>query len=63
MKLIRWPLVVATSYVIYKYAIGKKAKGETVLAEPTEDPAAAKAQRVNAPRKSARPQRKPRKSP
>jgi hypothetical protein len=34
MKLVRWTLAGASFYVIYKYAIGKKAKGEQVFATP-----------------------------
>ena len=34
MKLLRWPLAGVTAYVIYKYAIGKKAKGENVFDSP-----------------------------
>ena len=34
MKLLRWPLAGVTAYVIYKYAIGKKAKGERVFDSP-----------------------------
>jgi len=30
MKLVRWTLAGASFYVIYKYTIGKKAKGEGV---------------------------------
>jgi hypothetical protein len=34
MKLLRWTLAGASAYVIYKYAIGKKAKGEEVFQSP-----------------------------
>lgn len=34
MKLVRWTLAGASFYVIYKYTIGKKAKGEDVFAAP-----------------------------
>ncbi len=34
MKLIRWPVAAATAYVIYKYTIGNKAKGEAVFDSP-----------------------------
>jgi len=34
MKLVRWTLAGASFYVIYKYTIGKKAKGEDVFAGP-----------------------------
>lgn len=39
MKLLRWSLAGATAYVIYKYAIGKKADaGEAVFTSPETDP-------------------------
>lgn len=31
MKLLRWAVAGASVYAIYKYSIGKKAKGEDVL--------------------------------
>ena len=34
MKLVRWPVAAVTAYVIYKYTIGKKSKGEAVFATP-----------------------------
>lgn len=35
MKLSRWALAGASAYVVYKYTIGKKTKGEDVfVAEP-----------------------------
>ena len=34
MKLLRWTLAGAGAYVIYKYSIGKKAKGENVFVSP-----------------------------
>lgn len=34
MKLLRWTLAGASAYVIYKYSIGKKAKGEDVFVSP-----------------------------
>lgn len=37
MKLVRWTLAGASFYVIYKYAIGKKAKGEQVFASPENE--------------------------
>lgn len=39
MKLVRWTLAGASFYVIYKYTIGKKAKGggEDVFAVPEAD--------------------------
>jgi hypothetical protein len=37
MKLMRWTLAGASAYVIYKYTIGKKAKGEDVFVAPEED--------------------------
>jgi len=44
VKIIRWPVAAATAYVIYKYTIGKKDRGEDVFASP-EGEAAGKAQR------------------
>ncbi|GGC29662.1 hypothetical protein GCM10011371_16460 [Novosphingobium marinum] len=37
MKLFRWALGGASAYVIYRYSIGNKAKGEDVLAKPDGD--------------------------
>jgi hypothetical protein len=34
MKLLRWTMAGASAYVIYKYTIGKKAKGEDVFKTP-----------------------------
>ncbi|MCJ2178191.1 hypothetical protein [Novosphingobium album (ex Hu et al. 2023)] len=34
MKLLRWAVGGASAYVIYKYSIGRKAKGEDVFATP-----------------------------
>lgn len=36
MKLLRWTLAGASFYVVYKYAIGKKAKGEDVFETPED---------------------------
>ena len=40
MKLVRWPLAAASAYVIYKYTIGRKAKGEAVFASPEDEESA-----------------------
>ena len=37
MKLLRWTLAGASAYVVYKYTIGKKGKGEEVFVSPEED--------------------------
>jgi hypothetical protein len=37
MKLLRWTLAGASAYAVYKYTIGKKAKGEDVFVAPEED--------------------------
>lgn len=67
MKLLRWAVAGAASasvYVVYRYSIGKKAKGEDVFTSPDEgvaklDDARAKAKAKAAPAKpkpaSARP--------
>jgi hypothetical protein len=34
MKLLRWAMAGASAYVIYKYAIGKRGKGENVFDSP-----------------------------
>ena len=34
MKLYKWTLAGASAYLIYKYSIGKKAKGEDVFISP-----------------------------
>lgn len=53
MKLIRWAAAGASAYVIYKYVIGKKTKGEAVFKSPEADGADA------APAKPKKPARKP----
>jgi hypothetical protein len=54
MKLVRWTLAGASFYVIYKYAIGKKAKGEEVFAAPEQDaPAPVKAEPKPKPKPKA----------
>jgi hypothetical protein len=50
MKLTRWALAGASAYVVYKYGIGKKAKGEDVFVSPEDDAP---------PRESAAPAKKP----
>jgi len=37
MKLTRWALAGASFYMVYKYTIGKKTKGEKVFASPEKD--------------------------
>jgi hypothetical protein len=39
MKLLRWTLAGASAYAIYKYTIGKPAKGEDVFVAPEADDA------------------------
>lgn len=58
MKLIRWPLAAASAFVIYKYTIGRKAKGEPVFASPEDEEAAP---RLPRPVSKARP--KPKRGP
>lgn len=36
MKLLRWAVGGASVYVIYKYSIGRKAKGEDVFVNPDQ---------------------------
>ncbi len=54
MKLFRWAAAGASAYVIYKYSIGKKAKGEKVFDSPEEDATPAQpakpARRTRAPK-------------
>lgn len=45
MKLVRWTLAGASFYVIYKYSVGKKAKGEQVFTSPEGDPPGAAAEK------------------
>lgn len=54
MKLFRWAAAGASVYVIYKYSIGKKAKGENVFDSPEAGTDA------SAPAKRARAKRTPR---
>ena len=60
MKLVRWTLAGASFYVIYKYAIGKKAKdvGEDVFAAPEPEEQAA-GQIAATPKPKAKRTRKP----
>ncbi len=59
MKLVRWPIAAATAYAVYKYTIGRKAKGEAVFATldeenpektPPRPASATKPKRVRKPR-------------
>lgn len=45
MKLVRWPVAAVTAYVVYKYTIGKKTKGEAVFDAPEPEGAAEVPQR------------------
>ena len=58
MKLVRWPLAAASAYVIYRYAIGRKAKGEKVFASPDDTESAP---RLSRPISKGRP--KPKRGP
>jgi hypothetical protein len=63
MKLLRWTIAGASFYVVYKYSIGKKAKGEGVLVSPEAvqaDVAEGKGIADSAPAKPAKPKSKPR---
>lgn len=61
MKLLRWAVAGAASasvYVVYRYSIGRKAKGEDIFASPDDsvaklDDARAKARAKAAPSKTA----------
>ena len=57
MKLFRWAAAGASVYVIYKYSIGKKAKGEKVFDSPEAgsggDAAGEKPAKKRAPAKRA----------
>ncbi|MCB2061193.1 MAG: hypothetical protein R3E09_04475 [Novosphingobium sp.] len=37
MKLLRWAVAGASVYAVYKYSIGKKAKGEDVFVSPERE--------------------------
>lgn len=52
MKLFRWAMAGASAYVVYKYAIGKKAQGEEVFKSLENSDGD-----VPAPTKPARPRR------
>ncbi len=52
MKLLRWTVAGASFYVIYKYAIGKKAKGEDVFKSPENDPGDGALQGAGRPKRS-----------
>lgn len=56
MKLVRWAFAGASAYVVYKYAIGKKAKGEQVFTSPEtgDDNEPAPAREAAAPRKTSK---------
>jgi hypothetical protein len=58
LKLVRWPLAAASAFVIYKYTIGRKAKGEDVFAAPDDaDPA------PRLPRPASKARAKPKRGP
>lgn len=57
MKLFRWSLAGAGAYAIYKYSIGKKAKGEPVFESPEQAIAEAgegEPQQQRAPKETAK---------
>jgi hypothetical protein len=59
MKLLRWSLAGASAFVIYKYSIGKKAKGDDVLQSPERTLANAKTDaNVRAAKAAEKPKRK-----
>ena len=58
MKLLRWAAAGASVYVVYKYSIGKKAKGEDVFQSPERDLAEQEAEKASEPK--AKPKRKSR---
>lgn len=60
MKLVRWTLAGASFYVIYKYTIGKKAKGEDVFAgsESNEEHAAGQTAATPKPKRTRKPRAK-----
>jgi hypothetical protein len=61
MKLLRWSLAGASAFVIYKYSIGKKAKGDDVFKTPERTLANAKEDgnvRAAARKKAAKPKTK-----
>jgi hypothetical protein len=61
MKLLRWSLAGASAYVIYKYSIGKKAKGDDVFNTPERTLVNAKEDgnlRAAARKKAAKPKAK-----
>ena len=59
MKLVRWPVAAVTAYVIYKYTIGKKTKGEAVFASPEPEEAPAEPEK---PEAAAKPKPKPKRT-
>ena len=61
MKLFRWAAAGASVYVIYKYSIGKKAKGEKVFDSPQAKPEP-KPEPDTAPGQSATKRAKPRRA-
>jgi hypothetical protein len=54
MKLLRWAMAGASAYVVYKYTIGSKGKGEEVFKSPDTDgepvPALSKPKRARRPK-------------
>ncbi len=59
MKLLRWSLAGASAFVIYKYSIGRKAKGDDVFQSPERSLANAREDKnVRAVKSAARPKRK-----
>jgi hypothetical protein len=57
MKLLRWAVGGASAYVIYRYSIGRKAKGDDVFVTPEK--AVARMTGEAAPAKKVVPRRKP----
>jgi hypothetical protein len=59
MKLLRWSLAGASAFVIYKYSIGKKAKGDDVFQSPERSLANGKQDgNVRAAKKAVKPKPK-----
>ena len=57
MKLFRWAMAGASAYVVYKYSIGKKAKGEAVFASPEAALAEEEAETPPRPKKPRAPRK------
>jgi len=63
VKLMRWAVAGASVYAVYKYSIGRKAKGEDVFVSPEKEIARLEAGEDAVETAPAQPARKPARKP